>query len=58
MVGLYVDLDLLLQPVALEEAVNCRDVSVVLMLHGFVRLGFDQDRSLEADLVLVFDNHV
>ncbi len=34
------------------------DVVVVLVLGRFERLGLDQDRALEADVVLVLDDHV
>ena len=53
MVALDVDLELALQTVALEEAVHRRRVVVVLMLGGLLRLGLDQQRPGEADLVLV-----
>ena len=53
---LDVDLDLLLQPEALEEAVDGRDVVVVLVLGRLLRLRLDQDRALEADPVLVVDD--
>ena len=56
-VGLDVDLDLVLEPVALEEAVDGGDVEVVLVLGRLLRLRLDQDRALEADLVLVLDDH-
>ena len=55
-VRLDIDLDLLLQAVALQEAVHGRGVEVVLVLGGLVRLGLDQDRCPEADPVLVLDD--
>jgi hypothetical protein len=51
-----VGLHLLLQPEVLEEAVDRGDVVVVLVLRRLLRLRLDQDRALEADLVLVFDD--
>ena len=41
---LDVDLDLLLQAVALEEAVDGGDVVIVLVLGRLLRLRLDQDR--------------
>ncbi|AOW24381.1 hypothetical protein BJP26_13020 [Sphingomonas melonis TY] len=55
-VRLDIDADLVLQPIALEEAVHRCRVEVVLVLGRFVRLGFDQDRAGEADLMLVIDD--
>ena len=45
------------QPVALQERVHGRDVAVVLVLGRLERLGLDEDRALEPDLVLVLDDH-
>ena len=53
---LDVDLHLFLEAVGLEEAVHRRDVVVVLVLGRLLRLGLDQDRALEADLLGVFDD--
>ena len=58
MVGLDIDANLILQPEALEEAVNALGVEIILMLGRLMRLGFDQDHALEADLVLVFDDQL
>ena len=55
---LDVDLDLLLQVERLEHAVDRADVVVVLVLGRLLRLRLDQDRALEADLVLVLDDQV
>jgi hypothetical protein len=44
------------QVVALEEAVDGGAVVVVLVLGRLLRLGLDQQRALEADLVLVLDD--
>ena len=44
-------------PCVLQEAVHGGDVEVVLVLGRLARLGLDQDRALEADLVLVLDDH-
>ena len=55
---LDVDLHLVLEPVALQEAVHRRHVVVVLVLGRLLRLRLDQDRALEADLVLVLDDQV
>ena len=55
---LDIDLHLVFETVVLEEAVDRRDVVVVLVLGRLLRLRLDQDRALEADLVLVFDDHV
>ena len=57
MVLLDVDLHVVGQSPFLEEAVNRRDVEVVLVLGRLARLGLDQQRALEADLVLVLDRH-
>jgi hypothetical protein len=54
---LDIDLDLVLQAELLEEAVDGGDVVVVLVLGRLLRLRLDQDRALEADLVLVVDDH-
>lgn len=45
------------QVVALEEPMNGCSVVVVLMLRGFLRLGFDEKRARESDLVLVLHDH-
>jgi len=58
MVLLDVDLDFLVQPVRLQEAEHCGDVEVVLVFGRLGWLRLDQDRPLEADLVLVFDHQV
>ena len=52
-VRLDVDPVLALEAVADEEAVDGRRVVVVLVLRRLLRLGLDQERPLEADLVLV-----
>jgi hypothetical protein len=54
---LDIDLDLVFQAVALEETVNGGHVEIVLVLGRLLRLRLDQDRALEADLVLVIDDH-
>ena len=56
MVGFDVDLHLVLEAVALQEAVHRRGVKIVLMLGGLVRLRLDQDRAVEADAMLVIDD--
>ena len=48
-VDLDVDLDLVLEAVALQEAVDRRHVVVVLVLGRLERLRLDEDRALEAD---------
>ena len=53
---LDIDLDLLLQPELLEEAIDRGDIVVVLVLGRLLRLRLDQDRALEADPVLVVDD--
>src|SRR5262249_13033507 len=53
---LEIELDVLLQPEMLEEAVDGRRVEIVLVLGGFLGLGLDQNGTLEADLVLVLDH--
>ena len=57
MVDLDVDPVLIGEVVAIEEAVDCGAVVVVLMLGWFLRLGFDQQLALETDRVLVFGDH-
>ena len=57
-VDLDVDLDLVLEPVLLEEGEHRRDVVVVLVLGRLHRLRLDEQRALEADRVLVLDHHV
>ena len=57
-VGLDVDLVLVLEAVADQEAVDRRGVVVVLVLRRLHRLGLDQERALEADLVLVLGDEV
>ena len=57
MVLLDVDLDLSLQVEGLQHAVDGADVVVVLVLGRLLRLRLDQDRALEADLLLVLDDH-
>ena len=53
---LDVELDVLGQAVALEEAVTGRDVEVVLMFGRLLGLRLEQNGALEADLVLVLDD--
>ena len=48
----------LLEAVAAQEGVDRGDVEVVLVLGRLLRLGLDQERALEADLVLVLDHQV
>ena len=58
-VRLDVDLEVLgRQAVALEERVHRRRVVVVLVLRRLIRLRLDEQRALEADLVLVLDDQV
>ena len=56
-IDLDVDLDLLRQPIALQEGEHGGDVVIVLVLGGLERLGLDEDRALEADAVLVLHDH-
>ena len=56
-VDLDVDLDVLGEVVALQEGMDGGDVVVVLVLRRLERLGLDQDRAGEADVVLVLDDH-
>src|SRR3984885_13963316 len=51
-----VELDLPLEPEALQEAEHRRDIEIVLMLGRLLGLRLDQDYTLEPDLVLVVDN--
>jgi hypothetical protein len=55
---LDIDLDLVFEPVPLEEAVDRGNVVIILVLGRLLRLRLDQDRALEADLVLVLDHQV
>src|SRR5579875_2148365 len=57
-VGLEIELYLVLQAVLLEEPEYRCGVEVVLMRGGLLWLGFDEDLTLEADLVLVVDDEV
>ena len=57
-VGLDVELVLVLEAVPDEEAVDRRRVVVVLVLGRLLRLRLDQERALEADLVLVLGDQV
>ena len=57
MADLEIELDLALEPETLQEAEHGRDVEVVLVLGRLLRLGLDQDHALEADLMLVVDDH-
>jgi hypothetical protein len=52
-VHLDVELELVFESVLLEEGVHGRGVVIVLVLRGLVGLGFDQERPLESDRVLV-----
>ena len=54
---LDVELDLLFEAEAPQEAGDRRDVEVVLVLGRLLRLRLDQENALEADLVLVVDDH-
>ena len=54
---LDIELDLLLEPEAAQEAGDRRDVEIVLVLGRLLRLRLDQQNALEADLVLVLDDH-
>ena len=53
-----VDLDLRLQPEALQEGQHVGGVVVVLVLGGLVGLGLDEDGAGEADAVLVLDDEL
>lgn len=55
---LDIELHLVFKAVLLEEAIDGRDVIIILMLGRLLRLRLDQDRALVADLVLVFDDEV
>jgi hypothetical protein len=55
---LDIELHFVFEAVLLEEAIDRGDVVVVLVLGRLLRLRLDQDRALEADLVLVFDDEV
>ena len=57
-VDLEVELEVLEEVVLAEEVEAGRGVGIVLMAGGFLRLGFDPERSLEPDLLLVGDCHV
>ena len=57
-VGLDVHEVLALEPVADEEAVDGGAVVVVLVLGRLLGLGLDEERALEADLVLVLGDQV
>ena len=54
---LDVDLDLFLEAELLQHAPDRADVEIVLVLGRLLRLGLDEDGALEADLVLVLDDH-
>src|SRR3546814_10032104 len=58
MIGLDIDAHLVLEPVALEEAIDGGGVEIILMFGRLVRLGLDQDRAGKADPVLVLDHKV
>ena len=58
MVGLDVHLDLVRQPVPLQEGEHGRRVVVVLVLGRLMGLGLDQDEALEPDPVLVLHDYV
>src|SRR5690606_34169534 len=53
---LDIDLHLVFETVAAQEAVYGRDVEIILVLGWLLRLRLDQDRTLKADLVLVIDD--
>lgn len=55
---LDIELHLVFKAVLLEEAIDGRNVIVILVLGRLLRLRLDQDRALVADLVLVFDDEV
>jgi hypothetical protein len=57
-VRLDVDLDLLFEPMVLQETIDGVDIEIVLVFGGLVRLRLDQDQTLEADLVLVFHHQL
>lgn len=48
--------DLVFQPETLEDRLDGLPVEIVLVLGRLVRLRLDQDRTLEADPVLVIDD--
>ena len=56
MVLLDVELDIVLQAHRRDGVVTGGDIVIILMLGGLLRLGLQQDRTLEADLVLVLDD--
>ena len=53
---LDVDLHFLFQTELNKEAIDGGHVEIILVLGGFLWLWLDQDRTFEADLVLVFDD--
>ena len=55
-IGFKVHAYLLLEPVALQKAVDRRRIEVVLVRSRLLGLGFDQDLAVKADLVLVLDH--
>ena len=57
-VGLDIDLDLVFQTKAPEEAIDCLRVEIILVLGRFVRFGLDQNRAGKADPVLVIDHQL
>ena len=58
MIRLNVDLDLVLQAVAAQKAVDRGHVVVVLVFGRFARFGFNQNRAFETDFVFVLNHHV
>src|ERR1700722_12864448 len=56
MADLDVELDLPLEPEALQEAEHGRDIEIVLMLGRLLRLRLDQDHALVTDLMLILDD--
>ena len=56
-VGLDVELEMLHQVVLPQEVEAGSRVAVVLVLRRLFRLGLDQERPLEADLLRVIDRH-
>ena len=57
-VGLDVELDVLVEPVRLEEGDDGLRVVVVLVLGGLLGLGFDEELEGGSDVALVLDGHV
>ena len=52
-----VDLDFFFQTITLQEAIDRTDIEIILVFCGLLRFWFNQDRSLETNLIFIIYDH-